>query len=230
MTRDDQKQIETAPLLTLSESDDYWLRRLDQAGHSAFSLVVDYLRKAVVEIDAQRAAVAALSRPAPPDDLVALVREYQQAMSEWRDPEHVSPGRRLSKAENALLALRFRPAPTDVEDAAAALTAISRDLEMARQHIKACEAMIREHAEAAAIFQPGGRLHDRANLILGRSSVVEGIAWLVAQLDQSDAAVREARAETWEAACKLVVQYGGDMTALLNRLDEQTTTAQEGRE
>lgn len=54
-----------APLLTLSESDDYWLRRLDKAEHAAFSLVVDYLRKAVAEIDAQRAALASALNPAP---------------------------------------------------------------------------------------------------------------------------------------------------------------------
>ena len=84
---------------------------------------------------------------APPDDLVALVREYQDAMREWRDPEHVSPGRRLSKAENALLAwvapapaaptehaLRSRPAPPDDELPMSERKWTSKDLVEAIQH------------------------------------------------------------------------------------------------
>lgn len=74
----------------------------------------------------------------------------------------------------------------------------------ARRHAGACEHMIRQHAEAAAIFQPGGRLHERASLPLGKSSVVEGIAWLVAQLDAADARVLDANTRAiriaWDVA------------------------------
>jgi phage host-nuclease inhibitor protein Gam len=42
---------------------------------------------------------------------------------------------------------------------------------------------VQQHAEAAAIFQPGGALHKEADLPLGASCVVDGIAWLVKERD-----------------------------------------------
>lgn len=67
-----------------------------------------------------------------------------------------------------------------------------RERDEQKRHISACETMIREHAEAASIFQPGGRFS--GILMLGRSSVVEGIAWLVAEYDKHEAEVTALRA------------------------------------
>lgn len=81
------------------------------------------------------------------------------------------------------------------------------------EYRKACEAMIREHATAADIFQPGGRFHARANLLLGRSAVVDGIAWLVKELDAAETRAREATAEGWKQAleaCARSLEAGAD--------------------
>ncbi len=44
-----------APLETISESDYRWCRNMQRAEHAAFSLVQDYLAKALNELDVQRA-------------------------------------------------------------------------------------------------------------------------------------------------------------------------------
>lgn len=76
-----------------------------------------------------------------------------------------------------------------IRDAAAALSGLTRALAERDAYITQCENMIRRHAEAAAIFQPGGRY--AGVLLLGRDSVVEGIAWLTAALDERSAWLAE---------------------------------------
>lgn len=79
-----------------------------------------------------------------------------------------------------------------LREAAAALA--SRD-----KYIDACESMIRQHAKAADIFQPGGRFHECASFLLGDSAVVAGIAWLTAEYDRLTAALTAERAAREEA-------------------------------
>jgi hypothetical protein len=61
-------------------------------------------------------------------------------------------------------------------------------------HIAVLNAVIREHNEFGALFQPGGRFHRAADLPLGRSAVMEGGRWLVKQYDdlvQINASLRD---------------------------------------
>jgi len=67
------------------------------------------------------------------------------------------------------------------------LQAAQADLEGSKNHIEALNSVLREHNEAASIFQPGGRLHKIAGLPLGKSAVVEGFKWFKAQLQAAQA-------------------------------------------
>lgn len=44
--------------------------------------------------------------------------------------------------------------------------------------------IIKEHANAASIFQPSGKYHKEADLPLGSSCVIEGIAWMDQQISE----------------------------------------------
>ena len=70
-----------------------------------------------------------------------------------------------------------------VESARAAEAAQHRQAIAAKDaHIKAVEGVLREHGEFGDLFQPGGRFHREANLLLGGSAVADGGRWLVARL------------------------------------------------
>ncbi len=61
--------------------------------------------------------------------------------------------------------------------------------------------VLREHAEFGGLFQPGGRFHKQADLVLGGSAVRDGGAWLVAEFDKASAelAILRAQVETLTA-------------------------------
>jgi hypothetical protein len=72
--------------------------------------------------------------------------------------------------------------------------------EQAEKDVALRDAVLRRHAEASACFQVGGDLADRANLLLGDSTVVDGIAWLRAELAKAERERDEARAKLAENA------------------------------
>lgn len=49
------------------------------------------------------------------------------------------------------------------------------------------DSVLRQHANAAVCFQPGGDLYKRADLPIGSSTVVAGIAWLRRELEAAEA-------------------------------------------
>lgn len=88
-----------------------------------------------------------------------------------------------------------------VESARAAEAAQHRQAIAAKDaHIKAVEGVLREHGEFGDLFQPGGRFHREANLLLGGSAVADGGRWLVARL-----AAVEAERDRLKAALQDVV-------------------------
>lgn len=64
---------------------------------------------------------------------------------------------------------------------------VNREIATERQQhaeqIAVYDRILREHNEFGGLFQPGGRFHEEADLMLGRSAVVEGGNWLIEQLD-----------------------------------------------
>lgn len=72
---------------------------------------------------------------------------------------------------------------------------VSRLMRAAEARAEQAEAEVARHAAAAAIiFQPGGRYHDRVMPEMwGKSTVVEGIKWLDAQLQAAEAEVARLR-------------------------------------
>jgi hypothetical protein len=193
-----------AALSTLSDSDEYWLRNLDKAGHSAFSLVVDYLRKAVKEIDALRAIITAAHAAQTQAEKRARLLEDERAA------RIVAVRRGIPAKATRFIAENPKTAQ---EHGLSTLLDVAVDtghrLKQAERHINACESMIREHSEAASIFQPGGRFHRRADLSLGRSAVVDGIAWLVRQLDQAEQRRDEALRSVWKRVELEAAERGG---------------------
>lgn len=84
------------------------------------------------------------------------------------------------------------------------------------KHIFVAEHIITQHGEFGGLFQPGGRFHRVANLMLGGSAVVDGGKWLVEQYDaqaQEIATLRatvdqqQARIAELESALKGVMPF-----------------------
>lgn len=85
--------------------------------------------------------------------------------------------------------------------AVGAVALLLAELDAARQHNEALATVLAQHNDFGALFQPGGRFYNEANLTLGSSAVMAGGAWLVEQLDAASA--REAKLR--EAATTLRV-------------------------
>ena len=66
------------------------------------------------------------------------------------------------------------------------------ELDAARQHNEALATVLAQHNDFGALFQPGGRFYEEANLTLGSSAVRAGGAWLVKKLDAARARERHA--------------------------------------
>jgi len=73
-----------------------------------------------------------------------------------------------------------------------AIAFLLAELDAARQHNEALETVLAQHNDFGALFQPGGRFYEEANLTLGSSAVRAGGAWLVEQLDAARARERHA--------------------------------------
>ena len=99
------------------------------------------------------------------------------------------------------------------------IDALRAELDAARQHNEALETVLAQHNDFGALFQPGGRFYEEANLTLGSSAVRGGGAWLVEQLDAAREAVHYANgvadlamkhrdaAEAREAKLREAAQY-----------------------